>query len=192
MAVTKSLQVGAAQQAVGVSACAACLLASPPAPPHPPVGTLVHSLPRRPQELTLSQFARQVKTAQERYVAGKAAGSEAEMKRGAALLDETQVLFIVGARCSCRLLHSALVLCRCGMPLWHGQSPPGCFHAPACRPAHAHGAESNAVWRTDFTHHEKEPLSVLLNTPAGLEEPFVEVRRGRARGRANRRLDGVP
>ena len=36
--------------------------------------------------------------------------------------------------------------------------------------------ESNAVWRVDFAHLEKEPLNVLLNVPAGLQgEPLVEV-----------------
>lgn len=36
--------------------------------------------------------------------------------------------------------------------------------------------ESNAVWRVDFQHLEKEPLNVLLNVPAGLQgEPLVEV-----------------
>lgn len=50
--------------------------------------------------------------------------------------------------------------------------------------------ESNAVWRTDFSHLEHEPLSVLINTPAGgpdPDEPLVQVR-GRA-GRVRRGLD---
>lgn len=36
--------------------------------------------------------------------------------------------------------------------------------------------ESDAVWRTDFSHLEKEPLSVLLHIPAGGMSPAVEVR----------------
>lgn len=36
--------------------------------------------------------------------------------------------------------------------------------------------ESNAVWRVDFAHLDKEPVNVLLNVPAGLQgEPLVEV-----------------
>ncbi|EFN57507.1 hypothetical protein CHLNCDRAFT_143085 [Chlorella variabilis] len=61
--------------------------------------------------------------------------------------------------------------------------------------------ESNAVWRTDFTHSEKEPLSVLLNVGAGGQEPSVAAFSGPEEGvvfeqkrkrpvAANRRMSG--
>lgn len=116
--------------------CSACLLPSRLASNL--TATPLHS-PPCPQELTLGQFASQVKAAQERYAAGKAAGSEEEMKRGAALLDETQVLFIVGActALNCRRRCTAAGVCPSALLLWKhscsAQQPPAST-LPACLP----------------------------------------------------------